>query len=273
MNITIAHSPDADDFYLFWAIAQGRIPCGAYSFSFEQHDTARLNELARDGDRDVVAVSVANLANIADRYLVLPHGASIGRNYGPVVVASRPISTAELGRMRIGIPGRSTTAALVLRTLAPAAATVEYPIVPFNTGFAALEQNEIDALLLIHEGQISYRARGLHKIVDVGEWWNAQSGLPLPLGVNVIRADLGTKRLTEISAILRESILYAQAHREEVLGALVALNTERSADVHTRDQIAQYLDMYANADTAELKPDCREAIERLLPGISLTYAP
>src|SRR4051794_29671954 len=202
--VALAYSADADDAFMFHAIRAGLIDTGGFSFTHWRGDTAALNRLAL-GETvaagapptapDVIAISAGVYPRVAARYQLLPHGASVGRGFGPVVVARQPMEAAALAGRRVGIPGLTTTAWLVLRLIQPAAIPVEIPIVPFARIFEALEAGEVDAALLIHEGRLLYRDRGLHKVVDLGEWWLGAAGLPLPLGVNVIRRGLGADRI------------------------------------------------------------------------------
>ena len=273
--ISLAYSADADDAFMFHAIRAGLIDTRGLSFTHWRGDTAALNRLALGqataeqraadvdvdvcvGDADVIAISAGVYPRVAGRYQLLPHGASVGRGFGPVVVARRPIDPAALAGARVGIPGLTTTAWLVLRLIQPAAVPVEIPIVPFARIFDALEAGEVDAALLIHEGRLLYRDRGLHKVVDLGEWWLAETGLPLPLGVNVIRRGLGAERIPVVSAVLRESIRFALAHRDQLIGALA---TEDRGDKRLSDPglLDHYLNLYANADTLAFADDARRA--------------
>src|SRR5580765_2794499 len=177
--ISLAYSVDADDAFMFHALRAGAIDTGALRFTHRRDHTAALNRLAIDAGADVVAVSVGVYPAIAAHYQMLPHGASVGRGFGPVVVARRPMAPGELAGLRVGIPGATTTAWMVLRLIAPGAVGVEVPISPFGAIFEALESGAVDAALLIHEGRMLYRERGLHLVVDLGEWWQAAEGLPL----------------------------------------------------------------------------------------------
>src|SRR5262245_25259332 len=260
--ISLAYSVDADDAFMFHALRTGAIDGGTLRFIHRRDHTAALNQLAIDEGADVVAVSVGVYPQIAARYQMLPHGASIGRGFGPVVVARRPLSSADLAGLRIGIPGATTTAWLVLRLVAPRAIGVEIPIAPFTAIFDALASGAVDAALLIHEGRLLYRERGLHLIVDLGDWWSAAEGLPLPLGVNVIRRGLGAARVAEVSARLRASIAWGLAHRAEIIAAIAA---EDRGDKSLSDQalIDHYLKLYANDDTAAMADDAKHAIDVL----------
>jgi 1,4-dihydroxy-6-naphthoate synthase len=260
--ISLAYSVDADDAFMFHALQAGAIDTGGLTFTHRRAHTGALNQLAIDGAADVVAVSVGVLPAIAARYLILPHGASVGRGYGPVVVARRPLAPRDLAGLRVGIPGATTTAWLVLRLIAPQAIGVEIPIAPFGRIFDALDAGEVDAALLIHEGRMLYRDRGLQLVVDLGAWWLAETGLPLPLGVNVIRSGLGAPRVAQVSSILRASIAWALANRAPIIRGIAA---EDRGDKALSDQglIDNYLNLYANADTAAMADDARRAVDAL----------
>jgi 1,4-dihydroxy-6-naphthoate synthase len=261
--ISLAYSVDADDAFMFHALGTGRVATPGLTFSHRRADTAALNRLALAGDTDVVAISAGAYPSVADRYQLLPHGASVGRGFGPVVVArrARPVADALAGK-RVGIPGLTTTAWLVLRMIEPLALPVEIPISPFGRIFEALDRGEVDAALLIHEGRLLYPERGLELVVDLGVWWQETVGLPLPLGVNVIRRGLGAHRIAEVSRALRASIRWALDHREELVRALAA---EDRGDPALADPalVDRYLALYANADTAEMPEDARRGIDAL----------
>jgi 1,4-dihydroxy-6-naphthoate synthase len=260
----LAYSVDADDAFMFHALREGRVDAGGLTFAHKRDHTAALNRLAGEGEggADVVAISVGAYPAVAARYQLLPHGASVGRGFGPVVVARRPAAPAALAGARVGIPGASTTAWLVLRLIQPAAVGVEIPIAPFGRIFEALEAGEVDAALLIHEGRLTYGARGLHAIVDLGAWWLAETGLPLPLGVNVIRRALGPEKIARVSAALRASIRWALDHREEAIDAIA--REDRGEKMLSRhDLLDQYLKLYANDDTAVMAGDAVRAIGEL----------
>jgi 1,4-dihydroxy-6-naphthoate synthase len=247
---------------MFYALRERRIDAEGLSFSHRRDHTAALNRLAAEGAADVVAVSLGAVPGFADAYQLLPHGASVGRGFGPVVVARRPLAVDALAGARVGIPGRTTTAWMVLRLIQPAAVGVEIPIFPFARIFEALEAGEIDAALLIHEGRLIYPERGLHKVVDLGEWWQAEAGLPLPLGVNVIRRALGAPTITRVSRVLRASIAWALAHRDEII-ATIAREDRGEKSLSKTDLIDHYLDLYANQDTAAIADDARRAVDEL----------
>ena len=247
---------------MFHAVKNELVDLRGLWFSHKRGDTAELNRIAAEGGADVVAISAGAYPGGADRYLMLPRGASVGRGYGPVVVAKHPLTVADLAGRRVGIPGLSTTAWMVLRLIEPRTEPVVIPIVPFARIFDALDAGEVEAALLIHEGRLLYERRGLHKVVDIGHWWAAQTGLPLPLGVNVVRRALGDDMIRTVSSVLRDGIRYAFAHRSEIIRELVGEDRgdDGLADTALLDR---YLDLYANQDTLELAPDVRAGVDAL----------
>jgi 1,4-dihydroxy-6-naphthoate synthase len=261
-RISLAYSTDSDDAFMFWALepGAGRIDCRGYVFEHHRADTHSLNQAALAGRYDVNAISIATYPRVADRYRLLSHGGSIGAGYGPVVVAKRPMSLEELRDVRVAIPGEGTTAYLVLRLAAGDLQTEVVPITPFERIFEALESGAVEAGLLIHEGRLTYERRGLHRILDVGEWWQSTTGLPLPLGGNVIRRALGEAVIAEVSSVLRDSIAHALEHREEALDVLVAASAGGGLD---RAGLSRYLDMYANQDTLDYGETGRRAVAEL----------
>ncbi|HEY2903087.1 MAG TPA: MqnA/MqnD/SBP family protein [Polyangia bacterium] len=256
--LALAYSVDADDAFMFHAVREALIDTDGLTFVHQRADTAALNRLALTGGADVVAISAGVYPAVAAQYQLLPHGASVGRGFGPVVVARQPMTTAALAGARVGIPGLTTTAWLVLRLIQPRALPVEVPIAPFAGIFDALERGEIDAALLIHEGRMLYPARGLHKVVDLGEWWLAETALPLPLGVNVIRRALGPALVRRASAVLRQSIAYALGHRGSLIASIAAEDRGDKA-LADKNLIDEYLKLYANNDTALMADDARQA--------------
>lgn len=257
-SLSLAYSVDADDAFMFHALRAGLIPTDGLTFQHQRADTATLNRLAAGGGADVIAISVGAYPGVASRYQLLPHGASVGRGFGPVVVARQPMPVDALGSARVGIPGLTTTAWMVLRLIAPTANPVEIPIAPFGRIFESLDSGEIDAALLIHEGRLLYPARGLHKVVDLGEWWEARTSLPLPLGVNVIRRALGPELIRRTSAVLRESIRYALANRDHFIEAISRENRGEKA-LSDASLLDQYLNLYANNDTLAMAADAERA--------------
>jgi 1,4-dihydroxy-6-naphthoate synthase len=261
-SISLAYSVDADDAFMFHALRTGQVAEPGFVFTHRRADTAALNQMAVDGAADVIAISTGAYPRVADRYQLLPHGASVGRGFGPVVVARHPLDPAALAGKRVGIPGLTTTAWMVLRMIAPRAEPVVIPIVPFARIFEALDEGAIDAALLIHEGRLIYPERGLHLVVDLGVWWQEQVGLPLPLGVNVIRRALGGGPIAALSGVLRRSIAWALGHRQELIAALVA-EDRGDAALARPALVDHYLSLYANADTAEMPEDARRGVRAL----------
>jgi 1,4-dihydroxy-6-naphthoate synthase len=262
--IRLAYSPDSDDAFMFWAIAQGRIDLRGLRFEHARADTEALNRAAQSARApDVSAVSIHQYAYLTADYLLLPHGGSVGAGYGPVLVAREARELSSLRGARIGVPGLRTTAYLVLRLLLPEFEPVIVPVAPFTRAYEALRSGEVDAALLIHEGRLTWEARGLFRVLDLGEAWAERTQLPLPLGGNVIRRGLGPQRVAEVSSLLRESIAWALANREEVLQALLAAET-RAAVPRDRALFDRYLAMYANQDTLDYGEQGRRAIAALL---------
>ncbi len=262
VQISLAYSVDADDAFMFNALSSGAIDTGGLTFSHRRGDTAWLNSLAESGGADVVAISAGAYPRVADSYLLLPHGASVGRGFGPVVVAKKPMAPAELAGRRVAIPGLSTTAFLVLRLIEPRVVPVVVPIAPFGRVFDALDSGEVDAALLIHEGRLIYDRRGCVSVVELGEWWQREVSVPLALGVNVIRRGLGDDVIAKVSSVLRASIGYAIEHRDQMIGML-ARESRGDAALNETALLDRYLSMYANEDTLAMAPDVRAGIDAL----------
>ena len=261
---------------MFYGLARGEVETEGLVFSHELSDIESLNERAMAGELDVTAVSFHAYAYLADRYLLLPHGASFGDGYGPVVVARRPISRDEIasGKVVVASPGRWTTAALALSLWAPGVRTAETAFDRIQPGVAS---GELEAGVLIHEGQLTFADEGLHEIVDLGRWWKEETGLPLPLGGNVVRRDLGPDRIGRISRALSRSIEYGLAHREDALSH--ALAYARGLD---REKADRFVGMYVNEWTRDYGNDGRRAVQTLLdrgaaagriPATRAEYAP
>jgi 1,4-dihydroxy-6-naphthoate synthase len=262
-KIHLAFSPDSDDIFMFWPLLHGKLDTGDLTFTHERADTEALNERAAKGDVDVIAVSIARYATITDTYLLLPHGASVGRGYGPVVVAQRPVALEDLEGHRIGVPGLLTTAYMTLRLLLPRFRAKVVPISPYARAFDAVRRGEVDAALLIHEGRLTYEREGFSKVIDLGEAWARLSGgLPLPLGGNAIRRGLGRELVARVSDLCRQSIAWSLAHREEVMTALLDQESRQDLALE-RGMLDRYLAMYANDDTASFAPDVRAAVDEL----------
>jgi 1,4-dihydroxy-6-naphthoate synthase len=255
-RITIAHSPDADDAFMFYALVQGKVNDPDLEFVHVLEDIQSLNERAARGEYEVTAVSFHAYAYLADRYALLPHGASMGENYGPMIIARQPWQPADLQGKRIAVPGTLTTAFLVMRLWNP---SLDHIAIPFDQIMDAVRAGTVDAGLIIHEGQVTYESLGYYKIVDLGEWWKGDTGLPLPLGGNVIRKDLGPALMRRLSHLLRESIRYALAHREEALD--YAMQFGRDMDRRLADR---FVGMYVNDLTLDYGERGRAAVRRLL---------
>ena len=268
--IRIAHSPDADDFFLFWPIRRKLIVV-ENDFEFTELDTEDLNRAALNEEFDICAVSTALYPKIRDSYLVLPSGMSVGRNYGPVVVAREPIDPSALNDMLVGIPGENTTAALLLRALAPGARTVEIPLTPYSAAFDAVQSAAVDAAVLIHEGQIAFADHRLHAVKDLGKFWFESTSLPLPLGMNVIHRRLGPARITALSALLKTAASFALEHTTEILPDLHSISQLHQGKLQTLDELRRYLGMYANQDSVDAPEDCRRAVDTLL-NLTASYA-
>ena len=254
--IRVAHSPDSDDAFMFHALANGKIETGDFEFQHILQDIETLNRWALEGRFEVTAVSIHAYAYLADRYALLPHGASIGDRYGPRIVAPKPMEANELSDCTIGVPGTMTTAFLTLNLFLPGS---KYKVIPFDEIIPAVVRGEVGAGLLIHEGQLTFAEAGLHLIQDLGEWWYAETGLPLPLGGNVIRRDLGDDAIRLVSRLLHESIQYALDHRQEALD--YALGFAGDMEPTLADE---FVGMYVNDYTLDYGADGREAVSRLL---------
>jgi 1,4-dihydroxy-6-naphthoate synthase len=255
--IRLGHSPDPDDAFMFWALAEERVDTRGFEFEHVLRDIQTLNEWALEGRLEVTALSLHCYPYAQDRYVLLPHGASMGAGYGPVVVAREPMTREQLSEAEIAVPGRMTTAFLVLRMYL--GGEFAYRTVPFDRIPAEVAEGRADAGLLIHEGQLTYGEAGLAKCVDLGEWWLLETGLPLPLGVNVARRDLGRDRLEALSEVLRESIQAGLDNRQEAMR--YALRFGRGLDGDLADR---FVAMYVNELTCDYGEEGRQAVQELL---------
>ncbi|MDT5061189.1 MAG: 1,4-dihydroxy-6-naphthoate synthase [Acidobacteriota bacterium] len=255
-TITVAHSPDSDDAFMFYALATNKLDTGDIQFTHVLKDIQSLNEMAMRGVYDVTAISFHAYAYIADKYALLPHGASIGDNYGPIVVSREMVSADDMSNLKVAVPGMLTSAFLALRIFNSEFA---YEIVPFDQIIEAVSEGRCDAGLLIHEGQLFYEKMGLRKVIDLGEWWHERTGLPLPMGGNAIRRDLGPDLIRKVSRLLRESISYSLEHREDALQ--YAMQFARDMDTETADR---FVAMWVNELTLDYTKRGREAVRRLL---------
>jgi 1,4-dihydroxy-6-naphthoate synthase len=257
MTIRVAHSPDSDDAFMFWALARNHVDTGDITFVHELQDIETLNRRALSGDLDVTAVSIHAYAYLADRYALLPHGASMGEGYGPRLVARSPLTPDDLRGLDIAIPGTMTSAYLALKLFSP---DVKTHVVPFDQIIPHVQAGKAEVGLIIHEGQLTYADEGLHLVADLGEWWARETGgLPLPLGGNVIRRDLGGDVIRRVSRLLRESIAYGLAHRPAAVG--YALEYGRGLDIAKTDE---FVGMYVNQRTLDYGGDGRRAVQLFL---------
>ena len=255
-EIAVAHSPDSDDAFMFYGMATNKIRVPGVKFTHTLCDIETLNRKALDGFYDITAISFHAYPYIQDKYALMPSGGSVGEGYGPMIVASRNFAPEEIVRTRIAVPGTMTTAYLALKLFAPEAAT---EVVPFDEIIPRVLEGKFEAGLIIHEGQLTFNKSGLHKIVDMGKWWREQTGLPLPLGGNAIRRDLGPELMVSCCTALRDSIRYALDHREEALQ--YAMQFARDLDPQLADK---FVGMYVNERTLDYGEDGREAIVKLL---------
>ena len=256
MRIHVAHSPDSDDAFMFYALADGRIDTEGLEYVHELQDIETLNQRAMRGELEVTAVSIHAYAYLSDRYALLPHGASMGDRYGPRLVGRAPTTRADVRGKRIAIPGPLTSAYLALRLYEPDFQPVP---TPFDEIEDRVADGEVDLGLLIHEGQLTFAERGLHLIVDLGEWWFGETGLPLPLGGNVVRKDLGTELTSKISKHLRASIAYGLQHRSMALDH--AMQYARGLD---RSKADTFVGMYVNDWTLDYGDRGRAAVRLFL---------
>jgi 1,4-dihydroxy-6-naphthoate synthase len=255
-TITLAHSPDSDDAFMFYGLATNKLDTGGLQFKHLLKDIQTLNEEATRGTYDVTAISFHAYAYVADKYALLPHGASIGDNYGPIVVSREPAVPEDIPNLKIAIPGKLTSAFLALRLFN---ADFKYEVVEFDKIIDAVQKGVCDAGLLIHEGQLFYQQKGLHKVLDLGEWWHERHGLPLPMGGNAIRRELGPEVIQEVSHLLRDSISYSLNNRDDALQ--YALQFARDMDPALADR---FVGMWVNDLTLDYTERGREAVRRLL---------
>jgi 1,4-dihydroxy-6-naphthoate synthase len=255
-TITVAHSPDSDDAFMFYGLATNKLDTGNLTFTHVLKDIQTLNEEAFRGTYDVSAISFHAYAYIADKYVLLPHGASIGDNYGPVLVSKELARAEDISRLKIAVPGTLTSAFLALRIFNP---DFQYEVIPFDKIIDAVQSGRCDAGLLIHEGQLFYESIGLRKILDLGEWWHEKTGLPLPMGGNAIRRDLGPEVIHQVSECLRDSIRYSLANREDALE--YAMQFARDMDTELADR---FVAMWVNDLTLDYTERGREAVQRIL---------
>ena len=255
-QIRIGHSPDSDDAFMFYAIANGLIPTDGFEIVQVAEDIERLNQRAVNGELEVTAISVHAYAYVANHYALMPYGASIGDKYGPLVVSKEPMQREDLAGKKIAIPGEMTTAYLTLRLCQP---DFDPEVVQFDQILPYVQEGNADAGLIIHEGQLTYGRAGLHKVVDLGEWWHEETGLPLPLGANAIRRDLGAEKIRRITSLIKQSIQYSLEHREG--GLAYAMNYARDMETELADQ---FVGMYVNDYTLDYGEKGRAGVRELM---------
>lgn len=253
-KVRIGHSPDSDDAFMFYALAKGLIPTDPFEIVHVIEDIETLNRRALAAELEVTAISVHAYAYVAKDYALMPCGASIGDRYGPLVVSKTPMATLE-GK-RIAIPGEMTTAYLTLSLFQP---NFEAETRPFDKILEAVQRDEVDAGLIIHEGQLTYAREGLHKVIDLGEWWYEETGLPLPLGANVIRRNLGAEKIHKITTLLKQSIQYSLDHRAR--GLEYAMTYARDMETALADK---FVGMYVNDYTLDYGDKGRAGVRELL---------
>lgn len=255
-ELRLAHSPDSDDAFMFYALATGKVRLPGVKFTHILSDIESLNQAARDETYDITAVSFYGYTFVADKYVLMDCGASFGEGYGPIVVASHPIKKTELAGRKIAIPGTLTTSYLALKLFEP---NVEVLTMPFDKILGAVQAKEVEAGLLIHEGQLLFSQAGLHRVVDLGQWWQEITRLPLPLGANAIRRSLGTELGLQVARVIRDSVSYALEHRDAALN--YALQFARDMDPLLADK---FIGMYVNRWTLDYGDEGRRAVRELL---------
>jgi 1,4-dihydroxy-6-naphthoate synthase len=258
MLIRVGHSPDPDDAFMFYALSAGRVETGLYRFQHILQDIQTLNERATRAELEVSAISLAAYPSVQESYALMDLGASMGDGYGPMVVARRPMTVADLAGRTIAVPGTMTTAFLTLNLLL-GPGRFAYKAVMFDTILAAVVAGQVDAGLIIHEGQLTYRDMGLERVVDLGAWWKQRTSLPLPLGGNIIRRNLGQAAIADVCRLIRQSIEYGLRHRPEALQYAMQYGRDLNASLADR-----FVGMYVNEYTLRYGPAGREAVRRLL---------
>jgi len=255
-EISVAHSPDSDDAFMFYALATNKVRVPGLKFSHTLMDIETLNRKAMEGFYDVSAISFHAYPYVQDKYALMPCGGSVGEQYGPMVISPRMVGLEELKTMKIAVPGTMTTAYLALKLFAP---KIETAVVPFDRIIPEILAGKYEAGLIIHEGQLTYERSGLKKILDLGRWWHEQTGLPLPLGGNAIRRELGPELIAQVTRALRDSIQYALDHREPALA--YATQFARDLDPQMADR---FVGMYVNDRTLDYGEDGKQAVVKLL---------
>ncbi|MDO8301854.1 MAG: MqnA/MqnD/SBP family protein [Sedimentisphaerales bacterium] len=255
-KLTLGHSPDSDDAFMFYAMAKGLIDMDGFAFEHILKDIQTLNEWSLEGRLDITAISFYAYTRVYDKYAILSSGASVGDDYGPMVVTAEPMTVEDLKNVTIAVPGEMTTAFLTLRL---ALGTMAYRVMPFDTIIDAVTSGEVKAGLIIHEGQLTYSQHKLHCVIDLGTWWKGETGLPLPLGCNVIRRELGLPTMQKAAKILKASIEYALAHRRDALDYALGFTPNMEKELGDK-----FVSMYVNDLTLELGDRGRAGVNELL---------
>ncbi len=256
MKITIAHSPDSDDAFMFYGLARGGVPTGGLEVSHVLSDIETLNRQAQEGRHEVTAISFHAYPYVADKYALMPCGGSIGDGYGPLLVAREPLDPRRISGATVAVPGTLTSAFLALRLYAPAVAT---RVVPFDRILDEVREGRADVGLVIHEGQLTYGGQGLHKVADLGAWWKDETGLPLPLGGNAVRRDLGPEMMARLTRLVRETVRHSLAHRPQALE--YAMSFARGMDPGVADR---FVGMWVNDMTLDMGERGRRAVQAFL---------
>ena len=256
MKITIAHSPDSDDAFMFYGLARGGVPTGDLEVSHVLTDIETLNRHAQDGRHEVTAISFHAYPAVSERYALMPCGGSIGDGYGPLVVAREGCEASQIARMTVAVPGTLTSAYLALQLFAPGVAT---RVVPFDRILDEVREGRAEAGLVIHEGQLTYGGQGLVKLLDLGQWWKQETGLPLPLGGNAVRRDLGQELVARLTRLVRETVKHSLAHRAQALE--YAMSFARGMDPGVADR---FVGMWVNDMTVEMGERGRRAVQLFL---------
>jgi 1,4-dihydroxy-6-naphthoate synthase len=256
MRISLAHSPDSDDAFMFYGLARGHVETGGLQVDHVLQDIESLNQAARQGRHEVTAISFHAYPYVAERYALMPCGGSIGDGYGPLLVAREPLDPAAAARLTVAVPGTLTSATLALKLFAPG---VETRVVPFDQILQEVREGRADVGLIIHEGQLTYAGDGLHQVLDLGAWWKEETGLPLPLGGNAVRRDLGGEMMARLTRLVRETVRYSLDHRAEALS--YAMEFARGMDPRVADR---FVGMWVNEMTLDCGERGRRAVQLFL---------
>jgi 1,4-dihydroxy-6-naphthoate synthase len=253
MKISLAHSPDSDDAFMFYGLAKGKVDSGEFEVTHVLTDIETLNQEAKVGKHEVTAISFHAYPFVADKYALMPCGGSIGDGYGPLLVAREPLDPSALAGKTVAVPGTLTSAFLALKLFAPG---VKTRVVPFDQILDEVRAERADVGLIIHEGQLTFGGHGLHKVLDLGVWWKKETGLPLPLGGNAVRRDLGPERMVKLTSLVRETVRYSLAHRKEALE--YAMTFARGMDPAIADR---FVGMWVNDMTVDMGERGRLAVQ------------